>query len=218
MVRTTQVVFVGLIIAVLGAVVSAEQAPVRIAGTIEAVDGGTLRIRIRQSDDARVELTSDVKVFGVERRTLADIKPGDFVGVGAVPLQDGSQKALRVQIFPPGESPNPGFRSWNGAAQGTMTNAHVGTIVVGVEDRILMLKYQDGEKKIIITPETQIVGTVRGDKKELKVGAAVVIARATPKNERHIRGRPHQRWARRSRSAVTRWSSSRPRPAQRSVS
>ncbi len=182
MIRTSQVVFAGLIIATLAAVVSAEQGPpVRIVGTIEAVNGGTLKIKSRQGDDTKVELTSDVKVFGVERRALTDIKPGNFVGVGAVPQPDGSQKALRVQIFPPGENPNPGFRPWNGASQGTMTNANVDTIVTEVGGHVLTLKYKDGEKKIVITPETQIVGTVHGDKKELKIGAAVSIARATRK-------------------------------------
>ena len=182
MLRTSQVVFAGLIIAVLGAMVAAEQGPpVRIVGTIEAVDGGTLKIKSRHGEDAKVELTGDVKIFGVERRALTDIKPGYFIGVGAVPLPDGSQKALRVQIFPPGENPNPGFRPWNGASHGTMTNANVETIVTDVGGHALMLKYKDGEKKIVIAPETQIVGTVQGDKKELKVGAAVSIARAIRK-------------------------------------
>ncbi len=153
----------------------------RIVGMIEAVDGGILRIKSRDGEDAKVELTSDIKVYGVERRALTDIKPGFFVGVGAVPLPDGSQKALRVQIFPPGENPNPGFRPWNGASHGTMTNANVETIVTDVGGHILMLKYNDGEKKIVITPETQIVGTVPGDRRELKVGAAVSIARAIRK-------------------------------------
>jgi hypothetical protein len=152
----------------------------RVVGTIEAVDGPALLIKTRQGE-VKVTLTSDVTVFGVERRTLADIKPDLFLGVGAIPQPDGSQKALRVQIFPPGESPNPGFRPWEGAPQGTMTNATVETSVAGVDGQVVMLKYKDGEKEIIVGPDAQIVGTVRGDKSELKPGVAVVIVRAMKK-------------------------------------
>jgi len=159
---------------------SAQQQTQRVVGTIAAVDGPTLVIKTRQGE-VKVNITSDVTVFGVERRTLADIKPGQFLGVGAVPQPDGSQKAVRVQIFPPGESPNPGFRPWEGAPQGTMTNANVETSVAGVDGQVLMLKYKDGEKKIIVKPDAQIVGTVRGNRGELKAGVAIVIVRAIMK-------------------------------------
>jgi hypothetical protein len=150
----------------------------RVVGTIETVEGSNLVIKTRQGE-VKVTIASDVKVFGVERRSVADIKPGLYLGVGAVPLPDGSQKAVRVQIFPPGESPNPGFRTWEGAPQGTMTNANVETSVAGVDGQVLTLKYKDGEKKIVVASDAQIVGIVRGDKSELKPGAAVSIARAT---------------------------------------
>src|SRR6185312_12897294 len=109
----------------------------RVVGMIEAVDGSTLTVKTRQGE-VKIHVTSDATVFGVEKRTMADIKPGLFVGVGAVPLPDGSQKAVRVQIFPPGENPNPGFRSWEGAPQGTMTNANVDTSVESAEGRVVM--------------------------------------------------------------------------------
>ncbi|HTS40684.1 MAG TPA: hypothetical protein VMH84_09120 [Xanthobacteraceae bacterium] len=179
--KTIRVVIAGAVIAVLGAVTSALQAQtVRVVGTIEAVEGSTLVVKTRQGE-LKVNIASDVAVFGVELRTVSDIKLGQFLGVGAIPQPDGTQKAIRVQIFPAGESPNPGFRPWEGAPQGTMTNATVETSVVGVQGQELILKYKDGEKKIIVTPEAQIVGTVRGDKSELKPGAAISIARATKK-------------------------------------
>ena len=62
-----------------------------------------------------------------------------------------------------------------------MTNAHVETSVTGVDGQVVMLKYKDGEKKIIVAPDAQIVATVRGDKGELKTGAAIVIVRAVKK-------------------------------------
>lgn len=173
---------VGAVLAAATAASALEQPAetARVVGVIQAVDGAMLTVTTRQGS-MKVSLTGDVAVFGVERRTVDDIKPGLFLGVGAVPLPDGSQKAVRVQIFPPGESPNPGFRSWEGAPQGTMTNANVESKVASVNGHVVMLKYKDGEKAIIVAPDAQIVGTVRGDNTELKPGAAIVIARATKK-------------------------------------
>ena len=179
MVRRIGTSFVSAVLAASLAVSAAraQQQTQRVVGTVEAVEALTLVIKTRQGE-VKVGITSDVAVFGVERRTVADIKPGQFLGVGAIPLPDGSQKAIRVLIFPPGENPNPGVRPWEGAPQGTMTNANVETSVAGVDGQVLTLKYKDGEKKIVVASDAQIVGTVQGDKSELKPGVAIVITRA----------------------------------------
>ena len=44
---------------------------------------------------------------------------------------------------------------------------------------MLLLKYKDGEKKIIVTPETPIVVYTPGDKSELKAGTPIFISAAT---------------------------------------
>jgi hypothetical protein len=64
-----------------------------------------------------------------------------------------------------------------------MTNGTVATSVAGVEGHTLALKYKDGEKKITVTPQTQIVASVPGDSSELKPGAAIVIVRAEKKSD-----------------------------------
>jgi hypothetical protein len=46
-----------------------------------------------------VKLTDNVQVFGVVPATLADVKTGAFIAVGAMPQPDGSQKAIQVMIF-----------------------------------------------------------------------------------------------------------------------
>ncbi len=38
-------------------------------------------------------------VTAVLKATVADIKPGAYIGSGAVPQADGSQKAVEVHIF-----------------------------------------------------------------------------------------------------------------------
>jgi hypothetical protein len=55
-----------------------------------------------------------------------------------------------------------------------MTNATVAESVVGNDGRTLLVKYKDGEKKVVVTPETPVVTYVPADKSDLKVGAKVI--------------------------------------------
>ncbi len=57
------------------------------------------------------------------------------------------------------------------------------TTVSSVDGQVLMLKYKDGEKKIIVPPEAVIQRNVPGSAADLKPGAAVTISAATPKGE-----------------------------------
>ena len=56
-----------------------------------------------------------------------------------------------------------------------MTNANVETKVAGVDGQTLMVKYKDGEKKVIVPPDTPIVAMAPGSKADLKVGAQFII-------------------------------------------
>jgi hypothetical protein len=42
-----------------------------------------------------------------------------------------------------------------------------------VDGQVLSVKYKDGEKKVLVTPQTQIVAYAAGDKAELKPGTPV---------------------------------------------
>jgi hypothetical protein len=152
----------------------------RVVGIIADIQGPDLVVKTRQGD-VKVQLTDNLAVSGVVRRTFADISLGAFIGVGAMPQADGSQRAVRINIFPEGQRPNEGHRPWDGAPQGTMTNAEVTTSVTGSDGPVLTVKYRDGEKKIVVTPETLIVASLPGDRSELKPGASVLITQAVKK-------------------------------------
>jgi len=120
-----------------------------------------------------------VQVVGVEKASLADIKEGSYVGSAAMPQPDGSQKALEVHIFPEAmRGTGEGHRPWDLRPQSTMTNANVEQVVTGVDGHTLSVKYKDGEKKLVVPPDTPIVTYVPGDKSELKPGAKIFIAAA----------------------------------------
>jgi RNase P/RNase MRP subunit p29 len=154
----------------------------RLAGKIIGVEGSTLVIKTAQ-DEVKVAVSPDVMVIAASKATLADIKKGDYIGVGATPQADGSQKAIRVNIFAePQRGVVEGFRPWDRPTT-TMTNATVDTMVTSVEGQTVMLKYKDGEKKIIIGPDAAIIKNVVGDRNELKVGANVIIPAAVKKSD-----------------------------------
>jgi hypothetical protein len=64
-----------------------------------------------------------------------------------------------------------------------MTNATVAETVAGTDGQNIMVKYKDGEKKVVVPPETPIVAFVTGDKSELKVGAKIIIFGAVKKDD-----------------------------------
>jgi len=163
----------------------AQQAPtVRIRGSIEAVDGPVLSIKTREDNDVKVKTTDNVAVFGVVKTSLAEIKEGSYIGVTAMPEPDGTQKAVAVHIFPENQrGAAEGFRPWDLRANSTMTNATVAETVAGTDGQHILLKYKDGEKKVLVPPETPIVTFVAGDKSEIKPGVKVIIFGANKKDD-----------------------------------
>jgi hypothetical protein len=155
----------------------------RISGTIEKVDGNKLTVKSKAGDAQTVTLTDKALIVGVTKASLADIKAGSYIGSGAVPQPDGTQKAVEVHIFAESQrGTGDGHRDgWPGAPNGTMTNGEAGNPVTGVDGLTLMVKYKGGEKKLLVTPATPIVQYQISDASVLKPGAAISIVAATKK-------------------------------------
>jgi hypothetical protein len=156
---------------------------VRLRGTIEKVDGSTLSVKARDGAQVTLMLTGNAQVVSVVKASLADIKEGSFIGSGAMPQADGTQKALEVHIFAESQrGTGDGHRDgWPGAPNGTMTNGEAGNPVTSVDGLTLMVKYKGGEKKILVTPSTPIVQYQVSAASALKPGAAISINAATKK-------------------------------------
>src|SRR6476660_6311710 len=163
----------------------AQQPPtVRIRGTIEAVDGAMLSIKSRDGTDVKVRVTDNVAVFGVAKTELSEIKQGSYIGVTAMPEPDGTQRAIAVHIFPETQrGAAEGFRPWDARPNSTMTNATVAETVKGTDGQNILVKYKDGEKKVVVPPGTTVVTFVAGDKSELKPGAKIIIFGAVKKDD-----------------------------------
>lgn len=150
--------------------------PSRVRGTIEAVDGDMLAVKSRDGEDFRLRMTGDVRVVGIVKITLSDIKIGSFIGTTTVPGPDGSQNAIEVHVFPENmRGTGEGSRPFDLRPNSTMTNATVAAqTVAGNDGRTLLIKYKDGEKKVVVSPDTPVVTYVSADKSDLKAGAKVI--------------------------------------------
>lgn len=160
-------------------VLRAQEAPVRVRGTIERVDGDTYFVKARDGAELKLKLAPKAAITAIVPASLDDIKPGSFVGAAAMPMTDGSQKALEVHIFPESMyGTGEGHRGFDLKPSSTMTNGAVDKTVASSDGQVLTLKYKDGAKTIIVPAATPIVAYVPGDVSELKVGAKIFIGAA----------------------------------------
>jgi hypothetical protein len=154
----------------------------RIAGTIEKADGDTLVVKPQTGNDVTVHLAEKVAVYGVSKGAMDDLKPNAFIGVGATPQADGSQRAMQITVFAESQRGlGEGFRPWDRAPNGTMTNGTVGTRVASVDGPMLTVTYKGGEQRIVVPPDAVILAYAVGDRSELKPGAHVAIIGAKPR-------------------------------------
>ena len=166
--------------ALVVATAAVAQQPVRVRGTVEAVNGDMLTIKTREGSEVKAKIGEKTMVVAVVKADYADIKQGSFIGVTGMPQADGSQKCREIHIFPEAmRGTGEGHRPWDLEPQSTMTNATVNEMVTAKDGNTLTLKYKDGEKKIVVGADCPIVTYKPGDKAELKPGTKVFIAAAT---------------------------------------
>jgi hypothetical protein len=156
----------------------------RLSGTIERMLGNFIFATGRDGGTVTIKLADNATITTVLKATVADIKPGDYIGSGAVPQADGSQKAVEVHIFArPQTDGGHHYDGWYGAPNGTMTNGFVQPVVVGVAraesgDQSFVVKYPEGEKTIIVPASAHVARYVVGSKDDLKPGAPFRIQTA----------------------------------------
>ena len=168
-------------IAVAGTRAQQPQA-VRVSGIVEGFDGHVLAVKSGKLGELKINLVPGVTVFDVSAATVADIKPGAYVGVGAMPQADGSQRAIQVTVMAESQRGlSEGHRPWDREPNSTMTNGAVDQTVAGVDGQVMVVKYKGGEQKIVVPPTAVILAYSVGDKSELKPGVHIAIVRAVRK-------------------------------------
>lgn len=155
---------------------------VRVRATIESVDGSMLTAKSRDGVEMKIKLADNAPVNEVVKVPLSDVKPTSYVAVTAMPQPDGSQKATAIIIFPEAmRGVGDGHRPWDYVPNSTMTNGAVDSSVASINGEKLVVKYKDGEKTVLVTPETLIATYAKKSLADLKSGEKIFIA-ATKKD------------------------------------
>jgi len=153
------------------------QQPGRIRGQIEKIDGDVHVVKTRDGAMLNVKLADDARVSALEKASLADIKNDSFIGIAGMPKPDDSIEAFSIHIFLPAQRGVVPDRHgpWDARPNSTMTNAYVTSVVKEKDGEILTVKYKDGEKKVIVTPQTVIAAAAPAKKEEIKAGTPIII-------------------------------------------
>ncbi len=155
------------------------QDTVRVRGTIQAVDGPVYVVKTRDGSEVKLTVTDNPLFVAIVPATMADIKPGMFVGSAGMMQEDGTQKAVEVHIFPESmRGTGEGHYDWDLIPKSKMTNGNVEQAVTGVDGPVLSVKYKDGEKKLVVTPQTVVVTYEIGKREEVQPGTKIFVAAA----------------------------------------
>jgi RNase P/RNase MRP subunit p29 len=120
-------------------------------------------------------LTPNTMLVAIVPTKLEDIVPGSFIGSAAMPQPDGTQRALEIHVFPESmRGTGEGHRPFDLKPQSTMTNGTVGS-VTGTTGRTLTVKYEGGEKTIMVPPDTPIVTFEPAGRTMLAAGAHIIM-------------------------------------------
>ena len=162
--------------------VSAQAQNVRVRGAIEKLDGNTLMVKSREGAELKLVLKDNVRIGGVVKASLADVKAATNVAITSKPRADGTLEAVELRIFPPGPF-NSFHGDWDLTPGSFMTNGAAQTSVAAVDGQMLTVEYKippdkTDIKKILVTPKTIIATTVASSKDDLKPGLRVFVAGA----------------------------------------
>jgi hypothetical protein len=156
-----------LFVALLTVATATAQAPIRVRGTITAASGDVISV----DNKVQVRLGEGTQIVFAQPIALAEIRPGDFLGVTSIKAADGGLTAYEVRRFP--QVLNPGHRPFDGRDDQTMTNATVGAVVQSASGRELVLVYNGGTQRIMVPPNASVSELVPGSRAQLVPGAPV---------------------------------------------
>ena len=162
------------------------QAPTRVRGTISALSGDVLAVNGIDGKKVDIVIGDKTNIVFAQPIPIAEIKPGDFLGVTSVKRNDGTLSAYDVRRFP--KPVNPGHRPFDGGDNQTMTNAAVEANVEATKGRELVLSYEGGSQKVVVADSAAITSLVPGQRAQLVPGSYVNIT-AAPESDGKLTAR-----------------------------
>jgi hypothetical protein len=178
----TSLLAAGLLVA--GIADAENAAPTRIRGDIVSHTADTLMIHRRTGDTVTLHLGPNIPIAAVRKMTLADIKPGSFIGTAAKTDARGKLIAQEVVVFPESaRGTGEGHYAWDLGPKSSMTNANVDAMLKSTSGSDLHLSYKGGTTTVTVPPNVPIVTFVPATADDLIVGKKIfAIAVVDPMN------------------------------------
>jgi hypothetical protein len=179
-----------------------------VAGTVKSFDGKMLEVSATSGGAVSVAVTPATRIILTVPKTVADIKPGDFIASGGTRGPDGVLRANEIRIFsaPGGEGQfpmaQPGQTMTNATVKQVMTDATVKQ-VGGGKAPVIKLSFHGagapgsanctgrsadapggagkgciGETEFEVPANVKVVAQLPGDVSMLKPGAKVSVGTA----------------------------------------
>jgi hypothetical protein len=176
--RTPKLAAALLLCLTLGALPGVAQTPeaMSVRGVVVSLDGAVLTVKTRQGADVPIKLVDNPRVVAVVKASIADIKPGAYIGASSVPREGSTSRALEIHILPEAaRGAGEGDYPWDLAPGSSMTNGTVGNPVESVDGTTVTVSYKGDERKITILPDTSIVTYAPAEKSDIKAGIPVFL-------------------------------------------
>ena len=153
--------------------------PTRIRGTVDKLDGQNLMVKSRDDQALTIELAANVAVITLIKKSVADIKAGDYVASTGVKGTDGKIHAVEVRIFPEtARGTGEGQFPWDLMPDSIMTNATVGKVDQAPQGPVLHVTFKGTESEYTVGPDVPVLANGPGDISLLKPGVAVFVIAA----------------------------------------
>ena len=150
--------------------------PTRIRGTVDKLDGQNLMVKSRDGQALTIELAANVAVITLVKKSVADIKAGDYVASTGVKGTDGKIHAVEVRIFPEAaRGTGEGQFPWDLMPDSIMTNATVGKVDQAPQGPVLHVTFKGTESEYTVGPDVPVLANGPGDISLLKPGVAVFV-------------------------------------------
>lgn len=147
---------------------------VRIRGTIDKLDGDTLSVKAKDGQMQTVTVAAKSVQYFV-KKSLSDIKAGNYLASTGVKGTDGKIHAIEVCIYPKAFADGGRQYPWDLRPDSVMTNATVGQVTQSPNGPLVHVTFTGGESEYTIGPNVPILTGADGDNSLLQPGKAVFV-------------------------------------------
>jgi hypothetical protein len=165
----------GLLAGAVHAEVGAPRRMERAAGVVTALTDSAITLKEAGGKTETIALLPDWTVSVSKPISVEEIQPGSYLGTTNHPTSSGTGISTEVHVSPPGRS-GPGVDFvMDAAANTTMTNGVVSTVVKANGGRQLTVNYGPGVRTVTVPRGVPVVLNSPGERSMVKVGHTVRV-------------------------------------------